>query len=106
MTPSRNPLRNCITALCGAAALIACATVLADPPGRVARLAQINGTVSFSPAGEEEWVLAQARVKGLLSAEHFSVDGTLVRAWASLVSGQKRNARCWRSCGASRCRTR
>jgi hypothetical protein len=59
MTPSRNPLRNWITALCGAAALIACATVLADPPGRVARLAQINGTVSFSPAGEEEWVLAQ-----------------------------------------------
>ncbi|TMH24901.1 MAG: hypothetical protein E6H64_00425 [Betaproteobacteria bacterium] len=59
MAPSRNPLRNWITALCGAAALIACATVLADPPGRVARLAQINGTVSFSPAGEEEWVLAQ-----------------------------------------------
>jgi hypothetical protein len=48
-----------MTALCGAAALIACATVLADPPGRVARLAQISGTVSFSPAGEDEWVLAQ-----------------------------------------------
>jgi hypothetical protein len=48
-----------MTALCGAAALIACATVLADPPGRVARLAQIGGTVSFSPAGEDEWVLAQ-----------------------------------------------
>lgn len=30
-----------------------------------------------------EEVLAQARAKGLLSAEHFSVDGTLVRAWAS-----------------------
>jgi hypothetical protein len=59
MNRSRNPLRNWITALCGAAALIACATVLADPPGRVARLAQINGTVSFSPAGEEDWVLAQ-----------------------------------------------
>ena len=29
-----------------------------------------------------EEVLAQARGKGLLSAEHFSVDGTLVRAWA------------------------
>jgi hypothetical protein len=28
-------------------------------------------------------VLAQARAKGLLSTEHFSVDGTLVRAWAS-----------------------
>ena len=59
MNRSRNPLRNWITALCGAAALIAWTTVLADPPGRVARLAQINGTVSFSPAGEEEWVLAQ-----------------------------------------------
>ncbi|HEY2967318.1 MAG TPA: DUF6600 domain-containing protein [Casimicrobiaceae bacterium] len=59
MNRSRNLFRNWITALCGTAALIACATVLADPPGRVARLAQINGTVSFSPAGEEEWVLAQ-----------------------------------------------
>jgi transposase len=31
-------------------------------------------------------VLAQARAKGLLSAEHFSVDGTLIRAWASQKS--------------------
>jgi len=30
-----------------------------------------------------ERVLAQARAKQLLSAEHFSVDGTLIRAWAS-----------------------
>lgn len=30
-----------------------------------------------------ERVLEQAREAGLLSAEHFSVDGTLVRAWAS-----------------------
>lgn len=30
-----------------------------------------------------ERVLAQARAKHLLSTEHFSVDGTLVRAWAS-----------------------
>jgi len=28
-------------------------------------------------------VLDQAKAKGLLSAEHFSVDGTLIRAWAS-----------------------
>ncbi len=27
-------------------------------------------------------VLEQARAKGLLSSEHFSVDGTLIRAWA------------------------
>lgn len=33
-----------------------------------------------------EEVLAQARAKGLLSGEHFSVDGTLIRAWASQKS--------------------
>src|SRR3954454_17155831 len=31
-------------------------------------------------------VLAQPRVKRLLSSEHFSVDGTLLEAWASLKS--------------------
>ena len=31
-------------------------------------------------------VLSQARVKALLSAEHFSVDGTLIEAWASIKS--------------------
>lgn len=30
-----------------------------------------------------ERVLDQAKAKGLLSSEHFSVDGTLIRAWAS-----------------------
>jgi transposase len=30
-----------------------------------------------------EQVLDQARAQGLLSSEHFSVDGTLIRAWAS-----------------------
>jgi transposase len=30
-----------------------------------------------------EQVLDQAKTKGLLSSEHFSVDGTLIRAWAS-----------------------
>jgi transposase len=33
-----------------------------------------------------EAVLSQPRVKGLLSSEHFSVDGTLVQAWASMKS--------------------
>jgi transposase len=33
-----------------------------------------------------EQVLDQARAKGLLSTEHFSVDGTLIRAWASQKS--------------------
>lgn len=31
-------------------------------------------------------VLAQPRVKGLISSDHFSVDGTLIEAWASLKS--------------------
>jgi transposase len=31
-------------------------------------------------------VLAQARVKRLLSTDHFSVDGTLIEAWASMKS--------------------
>src|SRR5713226_9864891 len=31
-------------------------------------------------------LLAQPRVKRLLSSEHFSVDGTLIEAWASLKS--------------------
>jgi transposase len=31
-------------------------------------------------------VLAQAQVKRLLSSEHFSVDGTLIEAWASMKS--------------------
>ena len=31
-------------------------------------------------------VLAQSRIKRLLSSEHFSVDGTLIEAWASMKS--------------------
>jgi transposase len=36
--------------------------------------------------------LAQARQRGLLSDEHFTVDGTLIEAWASLKSFKKRDA--------------
>ncbi len=35
-------------------------------------------------------VLAQPRVKKLMSSEHFSVDGTLVEAWASMKSSSGR----------------
>ena len=34
-------------------------------------------------------VLAQARERGVLSDEHFTVDGTLIEAWASLKSFKK-----------------
>lgn len=36
-------------------------------------------------------VLAQPRVKRLISSDHFSVDGTLIEAWASLKSFRKRD---------------
>ena len=35
-------------------------------------------------------IVAQARAAGLLSGEHFSVDGTLVRAWASQASFRRK----------------
>ncbi len=37
-------------------------------------------------------VLAQARERGVLSDEHFTVDGTLIEAWASLKSFQRKDA--------------
>jgi transposase len=37
-------------------------------------------------------VLAQARQRGLLSDEHFTVDGTLIEAWASLKSFNRKDA--------------
>jgi len=36
-------------------------------------------------------VVAQARERGLLSAEHFTVDGTLVEEWASLKSFKRKD---------------
>src|SRR5881628_1838788 len=40
-----------------------------------------------------ERALAQARQRGLLSDEHFTVDGTLIEAWASLKSFKKKDTR-------------
>lgn len=37
-------------------------------------------------------VVTQAKVAGLVSREHFSVDGTLIEAWASLKSFKKKDA--------------
>jgi hypothetical protein len=38
-----------------------------------------------------EGILARAKEKGLLSEEHFTVDGTLIEAWASQKSFQKKD---------------
>jgi transposase len=40
-----------------------------------------------------ERVLAQAKARQLLSAEHFTVDGTLIEAWAGLKSFKPKGAR-------------
>ena len=40
-----------------------------------------------------ERVLAQAQARQLLSAEHFTVDGTLIEAWAGLKSFKPKGAR-------------
>ena len=37
-------------------------------------------------------LLGLAEVKGLLSAEHFSVDGTMLKAWASMKSFRPKNS--------------
>jgi transposase len=39
-----------------------------------------------------ERVVEQARQRGLLSGEHFTVEGTLIEAWASLKSFKRRDA--------------
>jgi IS5 family transposase len=38
-------------------------------------------------------VLGQARAQGLLSSEHFTVDGTVIEAWASQKSFQRKQGR-------------
>ena len=53
------PLRFTKLALVAGFAFLAISTgVLADPPSRVARLGYMTGAVSFSPAGENDWVQA------------------------------------------------
>jgi transposase len=50
-------------------------------------------------------VLAQPRVKRLLSTDHFSVDGTLIEAWASMTASSRRmatNRRPMRAAGTGR----
>jgi hypothetical protein len=55
----KNSLRHRALALVvGIAVLAASGWASADPPSRVARLGYVSGAVSFSPAGEDDWVQA------------------------------------------------
>ncbi|MBL8447811.1 MAG: hypothetical protein JNJ44_10410 [Zoogloeaceae bacterium] len=67
----------------------AAAQAQADPPGRVGRLSVIDGSVSFSPAGSDEWVEASTARPftsgdriwiGRNSRAELSVGGTVLRA--------------------------
>ena len=51
-----------------------------------ARLLEVDAARAFFAE-----VVAEARRRGLLSAEHFTVDGTLLEAWASLKSYRPRD---------------
>jgi len=51
-------LRRAFALVAGAAILAFSGWVGADPPSRVARLGYLTGAVSFSPAGEADWVQA------------------------------------------------
>ena len=53
------PITWAMAAFFASSLLLGHDSALADPPARVARLAHIDGVVSFSPAGEDEWALAQ-----------------------------------------------
>jgi hypothetical protein len=51
-------LRRPLLVVASVLALTLSGLAAAEPPSRVARLAYIGGTVSFSPAGEPDWVQA------------------------------------------------
>ena len=56
--PSIRKLMRMLLVLVCAQLAISAGNAIADPPTRVARLAYIQGPVSFAPAGEDEWVVA------------------------------------------------
>jgi len=63
--PTKTNVLNCACATLCAALLMAIALPLQaaaadrdDPPGRVARLSYLRGSISFQPAGESDWVTA------------------------------------------------
>jgi hypothetical protein len=59
--------------LLGVAALALAGWASADPPSRIARLSYISGAVSFSPAGDNDWVLATVN-RPLITGDRLWVD--------------------------------
>ena len=73
--------------LLGATALLLAGWASADPPTRVARLGYISGAVSFSPAGENDWVQATVN-RPLITGDRLWVDAG---ARAELQVGSRRD---------------
>ena len=69
--------------LLGFSALVLAGAASADPPTRVARLGYTTGAVSFSPAGENDWLLATVN-RPLITGDRLWVDA---RARAELQVG-------------------
>ena len=58
MSSIRKLMRVLVVLAC-AGLVLGAESAVADPPARVARLAYIQGPVSFAPAGEDDWVVAE-----------------------------------------------
>src|SRR5664279_4385434 len=80
MQPAR--FRN-LAAMIGIAALAFSGGAFADPPSRVARLGYLNGQISFSPAGENDWTRAAIN-RPLTTGDRLWADG---RARAEIQLG-------------------
>ena len=72
MSSIRKLMRVLVVLTCAGLAFGA-GSAVADPPARVARLAYIQGPVSFAPAGEDEWVVAEAN-RPLIAGDRLYTD--------------------------------
>lgn len=77
--PIQTPRLRALALVAGVALLACSGYARADPPARVARLGYTSGAVSFSPAGENDWV--QATINRPL--------GTGDRLWTDSASGAR-----------------
>ncbi len=94
MTMARKPVVRLVSLFCLGIALAGFAPRAAadddDPPSRVARLAYAQGSVSFQPAGTDDWVTAGLNRPATTGDKLWSdrdglvelqLDGSLIRLW-------------------------
>ena len=64
----------------------------ADPPSSIARLSYVSGAVSFSPAGEDEWVSASTSRPLIPSDRMWVPGGSRADTHSSSPAGEKLTA--------------